>query len=67
MPPSLSYKMETKVEDMIANDAIINDHSSLMEGESVNFKVIRVFVTRQHVSVPVLAATINMPPTEFVT
>ncbi|CAG9759499.1 unnamed protein product [Ceutorhynchus assimilis] len=64
VPPSLSYKMETKVVEVF--DESTNSENSSDEADVANRKVIRVFVTRQINSVPVLAATINMPPTEFV-
>lgn len=64
IPPSLSYKLETKVEEVI-KEGVESDNLPV-EGEKGNCKVIRVFVTRDQMSIPVLAATINMPPTELI-
>lgn len=57
MPPSLAYKMETRVEEIMG---IAKDESD------VDPKVIRVFVTKEGGTVPILAATINMPATELI-
>ncbi|XP_050310813.1 Bardet-Biedl syndrome 1 protein homolog [Anthonomus grandis grandis] len=62
VPPSLSYKMETKVKEVQSTT-----QEEDVEVEKSNFRVIRVFVTRLQICVPVLAATINMPPTELLT
>ncbi|XP_048522412.1 Bardet-Biedl syndrome 1 protein homolog isoform X2 [Dendroctonus ponderosae] len=64
IPPSLSYKLETKVEEVIKEGVESDDLP--VGGEKGNCKVIRVFVTRELMPVPVLAATINMPPTELI-
>lgn len=57
IPPALSYKIETKVVEIIKN----ND---MRQFEVEQEKIIRVFVIRKGQAQPVLAATINMPPTE---
>uniref|UniRef100_A0AAR5QFK4 Bardet-Biedl syndrome 1 N-terminal domain-containing protein n=1 Tax=Dendroctonus ponderosae TaxID=77166 RepID=A0AAR5QFK4_DENPD len=64
IPPSLSYKLETKVEEVI-KEGVESDDLPVGGGKG-NCKVIRVFVTRELMPVPVLAATINMPPTELI-
>ncbi|CAH0556153.1 unnamed protein product, partial [Brassicogethes aeneus] len=61
IPPGLSFQLDTKIEE------IINEQNQ--EIQSFNLPqqngIIRVFVTRKGQSQPVLAATINMPPTEL--
>ncbi|XP_030761918.1 Bardet-Biedl syndrome 1 protein homolog [Sitophilus oryzae] len=62
IPPSLSYKMETRVQETMSETS---SETSVAELEPAGVKVIRVFVTRYDHPRPILAATINMPPTEF--
>ncbi|XP_066144542.1 Bardet-Biedl syndrome 1 protein homolog [Euwallacea fornicatus] len=64
VPPGLSYKVENRVQEIIREDS--SNDQYIPDFKSDNLKVIRVFVTRGQVSVPVLAATINMPPMELV-
>ncbi|KAF7283601.1 hypothetical protein GWI33_023358, partial [Rhynchophorus ferrugineus] len=62
IPPSLSYKIETKAEEKLTEPQEVNE----IENELCPAKVIRVFVTKNDHPQPVLAATINMPPTELI-
>ncbi|KAL1490258.1 hypothetical protein ABEB36_012984 [Hypothenemus hampei] len=57
IPPSLSFKMQIKAKEIMEESG--NEEQS-------NSNAIRVFVSRQEFSIPVLAATINMPPTELI-
>lgn len=51
--------METRVEEaLVAKERTMD--------ESIDPKVIRVFVTKERGTVPILAATINMPATELI-
>ncbi|XP_068898520.1 Bardet-Biedl syndrome 1 protein [Tenebrio molitor] len=59
IPPGLSYKMETKVSEVL-------DERADEQGANT-WQVIRVFVVRRGQAHPVLAASINMPPTETTT
>lgn len=64
IPPSLSYKMEIKVEEILS----AQNPEEEVEKQSVhiaNGQVIRVFVIRKGQNQPVVAATINMPATEL--
>ncbi|RZC38478.1 BBS1 and/or ACBP domain containing protein [Asbolus verrucosus] len=62
IPPGLSYKLETKVTEILNHQG---------EGQRTDIgntnQVIRVFVVRKRQAHPVLAASINMPPTEMTT
>lgn len=62
MPPSLAYKMETRVEEVMGE--VVAKEQTL--DESIQPKVIRIFVTKERGTVPILAATINMPTTELI-
>ncbi|XP_044260139.1 Bardet-Biedl syndrome 1 protein homolog [Tribolium madens] len=53
IPPGLSYKIETKVTEVLTNG-----------GSPQQPQAIRVFVMRKEQANPVLAASINMPPTD---
>lgn len=55
--------METKVEEVMGEVMVAKE---LTLDESIDPKVIRVFVTKERVTVPILAATINMPATELI-
>ncbi|KAB0795298.1 hypothetical protein PPYR_12137 [Photinus pyralis] len=56
VPPSLSYKIHNKVIECL-NDGLPKD-------EAQGNNTIRVFIVRNEQIQPVLAATINMPPTD---
>lgn len=57
----MSFKIETKVEEILSEEPTDNQNYNVPQ----NGNIIRVFVTRKGQSQPVLAATINMPPTEL--
>ncbi|XP_060528580.1 Bardet-Biedl syndrome 1 protein homolog [Cylas formicarius] len=63
IPPGLSYKIETRVIEIV--DAQLQDQIQDNTG-LLNKKMLKVFVARIGQSQPILAATINMPPTEFI-
>ncbi|KAF2901979.1 hypothetical protein ILUMI_04215 [Ignelater luminosus] len=59
IPPGLAYKIETKVKECL------NSENSTEEGAAISTtQIIRVFIVRLGQVQPVLAATINMPPTD---
>lgn len=60
IPPGLSYKIVTKVQE-----CMLEDPSLKMETTVPTVQMIRVFVVRKNQAQPVLAATINMPPTDL--
>lgn len=60
IPPGLGYKMETKVTECFSENNVTED----LENNNVSTKIIRVFIIRKEQVQPVLAATINMPPTD---
>lgn len=62
IPPSLSYKIETKVEEHMFHDG---DALEKPEVTIAAQQVIQVFVVRKEQAQPVLAATVNMPPTDL--
>ncbi|KAK4876426.1 hypothetical protein RN001_012848 [Aquatica leii] len=57
VPPGLSYKIENKVTDCLHNELTEDATESASN-------IIRVFIVRNDQVQPVLAATINMPPTD---
>lgn len=60
IPPTLSFKLKTSAMEIL---------SDLSEGSNIVLtdpkdRIMRVFVMRNSDKIPMIAATINMPPTE---
>ncbi|KAI4461307.1 bardet-biedl syndrome 1 protein [Holotrichia oblita] len=57
--PNLTYKIETKVQE---KDALVEDNQDSLQDSK---RLLRVFVVRKREAKPIVAATINMPPTDL--
>ncbi|KAL3268342.1 hypothetical protein HHI36_007458 [Cryptolaemus montrouzieri] len=62
IPPTLSYKIKTSVHELTSNEIIEPTKVVLLDAKQ---RVLRVFVMKKDLNIPVLAATINMPSTEL--
>ncbi|KAK9881636.1 hypothetical protein WA026_017158 [Henosepilachna vigintioctopunctata] len=62
VPPFLSYKMKTYVSEVLPEDIL--DPAKLISVDPKQ-RILRVFVMKKDEIIPVLAATINMPPTDL--
>ncbi|XP_044753442.1 Bardet-Biedl syndrome 1 protein homolog [Coccinella septempunctata] len=61
IPPNLSYKLKTTVQEVLS-DVPEDTNMILCDPKQ---RILRIFVMKGEENVPVIAATINMPPTDL--
>lgn len=65
IPPGLTFRVETKVEEL-QPEMDANDNTNVqLEKDGQSLQHVKVFCVRKDQIAPIIAATINMPPTDI--